>query len=243
MKLRKNYLAVILVVILFGGIGLSNLLGFWSTSSSKVPAVFKDGEFKGQSNPEDIRGSYTFKDLENNFGVPVNILAKAFGIDEENADTFKNKDLETRYSNLDKEIGTGSVRLFVALYKGLPFNFEGEETYLPEAAVKILMDKGTLKEKELEYVKNHQVSLPNLSSNTTNSTTETKETEENAFIVNGQTTFKDLLDKGVKKEDIESIIGAKIPQTSLTVREYCTNSNLPFSQIKAKLQEKLDSIK
>ena len=55
------------------------------------------------------------------------VLAKALGV-ETVADqaAFMAKELETRYASLDKEIGTASLRLFVALYKGLPYDLTGD---------------------------------------------------------------------------------------------------------------------
>ena len=55
-------------------------MGWWQTESTKEAAVFTSGEFAGQANPADIRGSYTFGDVEKNFGIPAALLAQAFGV-------------------------------------------------------------------------------------------------------------------------------------------------------------------
>ncbi len=239
MKVNRNIMGLILLIMFFGGIGISKLTGTWSTESSKVPSVYKEGDFKGQYDPSDIRGSYSFSDVSKSFSIPLDVLANAFGVDEKESTTFKNKDLEAKYSGLEKEIGTSSVKLFVALYKGLPYDIEGEDTYLPQTAVKILKETNKLTNEQLEYISNHTVEISN---NTTNTTTISHD-ESSPYFVNGNTTFKELLDWGLSKEDIEKIIGGEIPGTGMTTRDYCVDKGIQFSSIKTALQEKLDSIK
>ncbi|GAA0720384.1 hypothetical protein GCM10008905_09500 [Clostridium malenominatum] len=157
-KINKKFMALTLIVLFFGGIEVSKSLDLWQTESSKVPVAFKEGAFKGEFNPADIRGSYSFSNVSQSFDIPLNALVEAFVVDEKEAQTFKNKDLETKYANLPNEIGTGSVRLFVALYKGLPYDLN-EDTYLLEPAVKILKEKGSLTEEQIKYIDNHVVNL------------------------------------------------------------------------------------
>lgn len=233
MKASKNIIAVILVIMFFGGIGLSKALNLWSTESSKVPAVFNSGEFSGKYNPADIRGSYSFNDIEKSFNIPVVVMAKAFGIENKNPADFQCKDLETKYSNLENEIGTGSVRLFVALYTGLPYSLEGEDTYLPDTAVSILKENAKLTQEQLKYLETHSVKIQE---NSTASSETKSEEEKKAITVNGQTTFKELLDSGIERSAIEDIIGGKIPQTGMTVRDYCLDKGVEFSTVKSKLQ-------
>ena len=78
MTLTSKPLAALVVFILFGGIFFSSLMGWWQTESTKEAATFTGGEFAGQANPADIRGSYTFGDVNKNFGVPLADLAVAF---------------------------------------------------------------------------------------------------------------------------------------------------------------------
>ena len=44
-------------------------MGSWQTESNKQPKKFETGEFEGMPNPEDIRGSYYFSDIENAFNI------------------------------------------------------------------------------------------------------------------------------------------------------------------------------
>lgn len=239
MKVSKGIMAIILPIFIFGGIGLSSLIGYWQTESSKVPAVFNSGEFKGEFDPADIRGSYSFGDVKNAFDIPVDILAKAFGIEEKGAEDFQNKELESKYEGLEQEIGTASVRLFVALYKGLPYNLEAEETWLTDTAVEILKERNLTKE-QLGYVEKHTIKITNVQ-------TESKSIDTGAegeeYAIKGKTTFKELLDWGMTRNQIEEIIGGEMPATGIVVRDYCTEKNIEFSPIKTKLQEKLDEIK
>lgn len=87
------------------------------------------------------------------------VLAKALGV-ETVADqaAFMAKELETRYASLDKEIGTASLRLFVALYKGLPYDLTGD-TCVPAPAVEILKESGKLTAEQLKYIEAHSVDV------------------------------------------------------------------------------------
>ena len=105
MTLTSKPLAIIVLVILFGGILFSSGMGWWQTESTKEAATFSEGEFAGLPNPADIRGSYTFGDVENNFDVPAAILAQAFGVSSDDPSTFGVKELETMYADQEVEIG------------------------------------------------------------------------------------------------------------------------------------------
>ena len=137
MTLTSRTLAAVVVVILFSGIFFSSAMGWWQTVSTKEAAKITGGEFAGQANPADIRGSYTFGDVDKNFGVPPAVLAEAFGVQDSNLTAFPVKSLEGMYTGSAQEIGTASVRLFVALYKGMPYDLS-TDIYLPESAATIL---------------------------------------------------------------------------------------------------------
>lgn len=159
MRIRANALGLVVIIVIFGGIAVSSLVGFWNTTNTKVPAQITSGEYAGSNDPADIRGSYSFADIRKNFDIPIEVLAKVFGVDEKNAEGFKCKDLEALYTNLKEsgtEIGTDSVRYFVALYKQLPYT-PSENTFLPSTAVKILKDKGVLNAEQEKYLESHNV--------------------------------------------------------------------------------------
>ena len=94
MNLTSKPLAIIVMVLMFGGIFFSSAMGWWATESTKEPITFTDGEFAGEANPADIRGSYTFGDIANSFDVTPEILAQAFGITEGDPAVFAIKELE-----------------------------------------------------------------------------------------------------------------------------------------------------
>ena len=165
MKIRANFLGLVLIGMIFGGILLSSAAGWWTTESSKVPAKFENGDFSGDFNPADIRGSYAFSDISQLFNIPLPVLAEAFMLPEGTVPgDFKNKDLEVLFGDLtaeDEEIGNASVQLFVALYTGLPFDLD-EDIFLPEPAAGILKNMGILTGDQLEYVENHTIQLKNI---------------------------------------------------------------------------------
>jgi len=151
MRVKAWAMAAISVAIFFGGIVLSSTLGYWKTTSTKIPAVIQEGVNAGQADPMDIRGSYTFQNISDNFGIPIVDLAKAFGVTT-NPVVFKCKDLEVLYGDLtDVEIGTESVRYFVALYKGIPVQ-DSDAADLPASAAEVLREKATLSDIQLEQL-------------------------------------------------------------------------------------------
>lgn len=256
MKIKPNFLGLIIVVILFGGVFASSALNLWKTDSPKIPQKFAEGEFAGKYDPSDIRGSYAFDDVSSAFSIPVEDLKYAFGLSEDiDTSIFKNKDLESIYGSLEdgKEIGNGSVKLFVALYTGSPYEMD-EETYLPKPAVDILKAKASLTEEQVDYLDNHMVDITAFSQKSTvdlsnpsneNKASNTQENSEDHYIdeklVRGKTSFKEVLDWGVNKETIEKIIDGEIPNTNMLIRDYCTDNGLEFSAIKSALQSEVDS--
>jgi hypothetical protein len=196
--------------------------------------TYKEGEFEGQYNPEDIRGSYTFSEVSELFEVELADLLEAFGIPEgTDGTTIQTKVLEEMYPNLPNEIGNGSVQLFVAFYKGLPFEFD--DTYLTEQAKDILYrvnDKLTAEDKA--YIESHIAVLPEPSGET-DEPAEPEATEEVEPLVKGATTFQQVLDAGITKAEIEDIIGSVMPATNTPIKDYCLEKGLSFSEVKDKL--------
>lgn len=155
MRVKTWVLAVVAVAVFCGGIALADALGFWKTTNEKVPARISSGDYAGQANPADIRGSYTFTDISKNFGVPLDRLGTAFGI--ENPAQFKCKDLESLYGETeDVEIGTESVRYFVALYLGMEVD-DANAAELPRTAAEVLMADVPLTDAQLGQLATHTV--------------------------------------------------------------------------------------
>ncbi len=158
MTLTSKTLAALVAAILFGGIFFSSAMGWWQTESTKEAAKITSGEYAGQANPADIRGSYTLGDVDKNFAVPAAVLAEAFGVTDSNPAAFAVKGLEGMYANSGQEVGTASVRLFVALYKGMPYDLS-TDIYLPESAATLLRARNLTGE-QAAYLAKHTV--PNL---------------------------------------------------------------------------------
>jgi hypothetical protein len=152
MKIRASVLAVLIFLILFGGIAVSKQLGWWITVSQKVPAAVKTGEYAGQADPLDIRGSFYFTDIQKSFNIPLEALASAFRLSDSQAASFQCKNLESiDFGNPDLEIGTASVRTFVAFYIGWsPDQFELAD--LPPEAVRVLLAQGKLSDNARQYL-------------------------------------------------------------------------------------------
>jgi hypothetical protein len=238
MTVRSKHIVPIILAVFVLGIGGTMIFNLWQTTSSKIPATYTSGEFAGQYNPGDIRGSYSFGDIEEAFDVPAEALAKAFGVsDSENPAAFLCKSLEDLYGEMENgEIGTDSVRWFVALYTGLPYTPK-EDTLLPSPAVSAL--KGRIDQTELEALRDKAVSL-STTKQAPASAAEDSHTEEEAGQVKGKTTFGELLDWGVSKDEIEQALGLPIGKPGVTARDYCIENGIEFSTVKGALQAAAD---
>ncbi|MBK5251860.1 MAG: hypothetical protein JJE29_04425 [Peptostreptococcaceae bacterium] len=250
MKIKSGVLGIIIFLAIFGGIAFSSSLGYWQTESSKEPAVYDSGEFEGMPNPGDIRGSYSFSDVSEAFGIPIEDLTMAFVLPEDtDPGEFKNKDLELIYENLKEEgteIGNGSVKLFVALYLGLPYEIE-EGTFLPLEAVAILKEKAEPTEEQIEYIERNGIEVRSYNAEESpalemddDAKTSGEETDERT--INGKTTFADLLDWGITSESIGKILGTDIPEAGLSIKDFCTQKGLEFLPIKEELQREADAL-
>ncbi len=239
MRLKTLYIPVIFAVVLFLGIGGFNVAGLWKVESSKVPITIKEGEFAGEFDPGDIRGSYSFGDIQNNFRVDAAIIAEAFGIDTETPEMVLCKDLENIYPAPEGglELGTGSIRQVVAIYTGLPY--EGDDGF-PSTAIKVLRREGkwtdaleaTLSGRIVELTGSSMtVTEPAIQGNPDDSTIE----HDVSIGVKGKTTVAEVIDWGISKEAIEDILGVKVDNVNLLIRDICTENDLSFGEIKTTL--------
>ena len=256
MKLTAKPLAAIVIAIMFGGIFFSSALGLWQTESTKVAATYIEGEYAGQANPADIRGSYTFGDVEKNFKLPAEILVKAFGVKTEDPAAFQVKSLEEIYAESPLEVGTASVRLFVAFYLGLPIDLS-TDMYLPEAAAVLLQEKN-LSVEQKSYLETHTIQGESPSQNAApaeviveptpvqavEATPTVVHAESTSTVIKGKTMFADLLAWGVKAEIIEQVLGKPLPAApGMTIKDFCTQNGLDFETIKPALQSEVDKLK
>lgn len=246
MTLTSKPLAAILFVILFGGIMFSTAMGWWATESTKEAATFTEGEFAGQANPADIRGSYTFGDVEKNFGISPDVLAQAFNVQTDNPAAFAAKELETIYADSEFEVGTASVRLFVAFYNGLPLDLS-TDMYLPQSGADLLKAR-TLSPEQLAYLDAH--TLPNVAADPSAPTVAPAQTaepvpeaESTERVIKGKTTFQEVLDWGVPQAVIEQIMGVPMPNPLTKVKDFCAEQGLDFETIKVALQAEVDKAK
>jgi hypothetical protein len=260
MTLTSKPLALIVFIFIFGGIGISSALGWWQTESTKEPAKYTEGEFAGTANPADIRGSYTFGDIANSFDVTPEVLAQAFQVSTNDPASFPVKDLEAIYLESGYEVGTNSVRLFVAYYLGLPFDTAGQDIYLPQPAAKMLQNHATLTPEQTAYIQTHTVDVKPASgtdvdadpaqsegtapeAESTQSKPEAGTSSEEDYTIKGKTVFGDLIRWGLPQETIEQVIGTPIPDPAMKVKDFVTANGLEFETIKTQLQVEVDKVK
>ena len=235
MTLQAKHIGPIVVCIFVVGIGGTMAFNLWRTESGKVPATYTAGEFEGEYNPADIRGSYSFSDISSAFEIPIDHLARAFGLDGvEDPAEFKCKELESLYGKVEGgEIGTDSVRLFVALYTGLPYTAQ-EDTLLFSPAISLLKDK--LSEEQLAAVGSRAISF----SRTASDSPAAHETEDRRLT--GKTTFAELVEWGLTEEQIVGILKFAMGKPSAAVRDLVQEKGMEFSGVKNALQKLLDEL-
>jgi len=247
MRMTSKPLGAIILVILFGGILVTTAMNIWQTESSKTPVTFSSGEAAGEYNPADIRGSYTLGEVSDLFKIPLEDLRNAFALyPEDDAASYSLKNFETRFASQaaeGKEIGTGSVRLFVALYRGLPY--ELEDDYLPAPAVALLKNTANLTPEQVTYLENHSVEVesnvevpaPAVAS------TAIVSPETSEFVIKGKTTVGELISWGVTEDVISQILGRDLPEPGVTLKDFCASEGLSFEDTKTALQLEVDKLK
>lgn len=59
-------------------------------------------------------------------------------------------------------------------------------------------------------------------------------------LVKGSTTFQQVLDAGITQVQIEAILGAAMPPGNATIKDYCLEQGISFSEIKDQLNALAD---
>jgi len=149
--------AGIVLLLVFGGIGFTMAADVWTTSNDRSLSGIKNDDNDGAVSLDDVRGSTTFLEAADAFGIDIEVLLEAFSVSEADGGAqMKIKDLEKQYVEAEAEIGRKSVQHFIALYKGLAF--DPDEAYLPERAVEILTEAvPDLTEEQRGYLQSHKV--------------------------------------------------------------------------------------
>ena len=256
-RVKTLPLAIAVVAVMFGGVALSKAVGYWNTTSTKEPAKFKNGELAGLPNPADIRGSYTWLDLEKAFGVPAAESARAFSTADRALDPAERVSvLEELYLPIlppGLEIGTGAVRLFVSLYTGLPLEAE-EGSVLPDGALELLSQRPGMDDEALgRYViPSNAPAAPApaapvpaaaspAASQSGSSQAGTGSGQATARSIVGKTTFGDLYDWGLTEDQVAAAIGYAPGPRSQSVRDSATANGKEFSELKIALQALVDA--
>ncbi|WXR60914.1 hypothetical protein WG909_11505 [Peptostreptococcaceae bacterium AGR-M142] len=169
MRLRYGTIFILIFIIIFGGISILKIQGKWDVATGSIPSkivVDDSGTDIEAYDPSQIRGSTKFTQLSEWFDIPIEILGEAFNVPEEKWETIINKDLHDMYEGYleeDQEIGNGSVKYFIALYKNLPYELEDDEIeYLPKKAVEILKRDVNLDDETIKKLEEYSIELPDL---------------------------------------------------------------------------------
>lgn len=238
MKIRT--VLILFLLILFGGIGLSQWAGWWESESDKIPVLTDTGEY----DPGDIRGSYTFGDVEAVFGIPSAVLTEVFGIETPDPAAFPIKELEEIYADLpmvfpeytDVEIGTGSVRFFVKLYTGIESDLAIPE-YMPLAGLSYLLDAGLITEEVYTQYLPLAVDLEGyaMAYDSEGAEEAVEEEEHVESLVKGKTTVQEVLNAGIGIDELEDIMGMTLENRGALIKDLCIENDLEFSLVKEQI--------
>jgi len=244
MKIKISTLAISMLVIIFGGILIASVLGVWGSKSELEQINARYDGMDAGLDPAQIRGSFSFAEVSEFFGIPLDVLAEAFMLPETvDPQYFYNRDMEALFGAVlteDQEIGNSAVQYFVALYTGLPYQ-QSEEMYLPQAAVDILKAQAELTDEQIAYLDAHTVQIDPGDLLAALGTDGEEEHDQNEAVVKGTTTFYDVLNWGVTETDLMAVLNGEMPPTNILIRDYCTQVGLEYGIVKAELQLLVDA--
>lgn len=137
-------LAIIVIVV-------TQALGIWDSDKDNAPEAGADGSYS----VEDIKGSLTFSEVEEYYGIPVSALAEAFGVDAAKAADFQCKDVSTIYPEASHVLNNNTVKVFVAFYLGSDVDLGDGSIFLPNAAGTVIEREGSPTEEQRTYLASH----------------------------------------------------------------------------------------
>lgn len=238
----KNKSLIVLLsslIIIFVGIYLADLLGFWNTTSSSDFTIIDEETQKEVLSIDEIRGSTSFEELESFFGVPAVQLATAFNFNTNTPELLKAMDVSEAYDYLgeDVEMGTGSVRMFIYMYTGTSMAGLEEIENIPSTAKEVLENEGKWTEELEEMMTGYIVVIdrPPFDTEALSLAKEDHEDETNpgaTLEIKGSTTIQNLLDAGISIEDIEAELGTEVKNNNLGFKDLCEQNNISFSDAK-----------
>lgn len=239
MKLNNIILSIAIAAIFIIGIMISDYLGYWQTESIKVPQKISEGDFEGYSNPADIRGSYSLGDISKNFEIDVETLSKAYDLTNiiEDPSVFRVNQLEEYYVfDEDIEVGTGSVKYFVSLYTGIPY--ESDDNVLPITALNILKEEEKITEELYDELKEISIDISKYLITeiiVSDEINEENNNEDEEYVIKSTTTVLEVVRWGTSIEELEELIGVTEISEDDVIRDICLDNGLSFSEVKEKI--------
>ena len=232
MVLNSKLLMLIIPAVLITGIGASMMAGYWNTGSDRQPTRYQDDTLNPYD-PQSISGSYSISEISTFFNIPTDVLYEAFNISNTfDPNIFKAKNLGSIYKPTEIEIGTEALQAFVALYNNLPYTLV--DVYLPEGAIALVLNHNiNLSDDQKTYLSTHSAHVIPLD---VSKVTFSEEVTTSEFAVKGFTTIQEVIDAGLTKKEFEMISGVKVSYTNQTVKDFCIEKGLSFSEIKVALE-------
>jgi hypothetical protein len=218
MRIKPTFLGIFILVVFMGTVYAFRAAGFWSVSGK----VDRQGQaiqpLSGDTSS--IKGWMMLEQISTRYNVPLAEILAAFGLP---ADT----PASTPLNKLENE--TFSVTDLRAWLDARAPSSPAVEPAKPEPAP----ENEAAPEPTPEPTR-----VPDEPAGAA----EPGDHEPSDRTVTGQTTFQDLLDWGVPAETIQQVIGGALPDPSMLVKDYVTQSGGSFGPVKNALQDAVPNV-
>lgn len=218
MRINPFLFGVLVLVIFMGTILGFQAAGIWSVSGK----VTSDGQAVQPSaaDVDTIKGWMTLEQITTTFNIPLTDLLSQFGLPADTPAATAIKDLET------ESFSVTNLRAWLLTGQNGSAGSPALQTSTPRIISTMTPTPGPTQPSS------NETHLPAPTVNAAADTT-----------ITGKTTIQELLDWGVSKEVIQTVIGGTLPPGSTVVKDYVTGKGLEFSPIKTTLQAEIDQLK
>ena len=226
MRINPLIYGVLVLTVFFGIILGFQAAGIWSISG-KVDASGEEIN-PSVSDVNTIKGWMTLDQITAAYNVSLASILQEFNLSADTQGSAAIKDLESDLFSVT------TLRIWLqSLASPLSATVEGTPSVQAEPTAVVVSTPALTQ------------SLPTAATSAPTSTPPVTATVHAApdKTMTGKTTFQNLLDWGVTPEAIENVIGTKIPDTSMIIKDFLTTNGMDFSTIKSLLQNEINKIK
>jgi hypothetical protein len=213
MRITPVFFGVLVLAVFLGTVWGFQSAGVWSVSGK----VDREGQAV-QPSAEDvntIKGWMTLEQISTTYQVPLEVIIQQFNLPADTPASTAVKDLESD-----------------------TFSVEGLREWLQSQAQPAQADEATKPTQAPIFTPTPVLEV--VDPIATSAPTEHLAPEK---TITGKTTFQDLLGWGVSEDAIRQVIGGELPAPATVIKDYATQQDKPFGEVKAALQAAVDQVK